>query len=227
MIKAWSSERRRRKLYAKAPEGALKEYLAEPFTASSTPVEDLQLLALDLETTGFDPDNDHLLSIGFVPVNGLDIQMGGARHIYVNQPIEVGQSAVVHGVTDDDVAAGVPMQEALEETLRALTGRLLLAHHVRIERDFLRVAIKRTFGCGVLFDCIDTMKLHAQLMRVDQYEAPYGTLRLASARSRFGLPRYRAHEAMTDALACAELYIAQVAELGQEHGLSLRTLQQP
>ena len=34
-----------------------------------------------------------------------------------------------------------------------------------------------------------------------------------AARGQYGLPRYAAHAALTDALACAELYLAQVAEL--------------
>jgi DNA polymerase-3 subunit epsilon len=40
-----------------------------------------------------------------------------------------------------------------------------------------------------------------------------GALRLWAARERRGLPVYRAHEALVDALACAELYLAQCAEL--------------
>ena len=38
-------------------------------------------------------------------------------------------------------------------------------------------------------------------------------MRLWTARERRALPAYRAHEALTDALACAELYLAQRAEL--------------
>ena len=36
-------------------------------------------------------------------------------------------------------------------------------------------------------------------------------MRLADARRRYGLPAYRAHHALTDALATAELLQAQVA----------------
>ena len=34
-------------------------------------------------------------------------------------------------------------------------------------------------------------------------------LRLARVRQRYGLPRYGSHNALSDALACAELYVAQ------------------
>ena len=47
-------------------------------------------------------------------------------------------------------------------------------------------------------------------------------MRLWTARERRGLPVYRAHEALTDALACAELYLAQRAELeAQSPGTTL------
>ena len=39
------------------------------------------------------------------------------------------------------------------------------------------------------------------------------SLRLWTARERYGLPSYRAHECLIDAIACAELYLAQVAEM--------------
>jgi len=44
-----------------------------------------------------------------------------------------------------------------------------------------------------------------------------GLLRLNEARQHFGLPRYPAHRALTDAVATGELLLAQVAEL--EHRL--------
>jgi len=37
------------------------------------------------------------------------------------------------------------------------------------------------------------------------------SIRLADSRRRYGLPRYRPHHAMTDALSSAELLQAQVA----------------
>ena len=57
----------------------------------------LRLLAVDLETTGLDPQRDEILSIGMVPVDGLSIVLSGARHMVVRGARSVGQSAVVHG----------------------------------------------------------------------------------------------------------------------------------
>ena len=55
-------------------------------------------------------------------------------------------------------------------------------------------------------------------------EASPDELRLWRARRRYGLPRYRAHDALIDALACAELYLAQTAELRDRGVTTLRDL---
>ena len=49
-------------------------------------------------------------------------------------------------------------------------------------------------------------------------------LRLWGARERYGLPEYRAHDPLVDALACAELYLAQVSELRDRGARTLRDL---
>ena len=51
--------------------------------------------------------------------------------------------------------------------------------------------------------------------------SPEGGLRLQVLRARHGLPRYRSHEALTDALACAELYLALIATLEARHAVTL------
>ena len=59
----------------------------------------------------------------------------------------------------------------------------------------------------------DTLELHRRLI-VRWGEAPMRlALRLWTARERYGLPIYRAHEALIDAVSCAELFLAQVAEM--------------
>src|SRR5688572_26866062 len=69
-------------------------------------VEDLELLALDIETTGLDPARHEVLSFGMVPVRRLTIELAEARQ-YAVRPVRgagVGDSATVHGITDDVAA---------------------------------------------------------------------------------------------------------------------------
>jgi len=182
-------------------------------------------LALDLETTGLDPARDQILSIGFVPVDGVAIALGGAGQLLVRPTTQVGESARFHGLTDDALTTGVGLPEALAATLAALSGRVLLAHHAAIETGFLGRACRDIYQASIHFAVVDTMALQfALLSRGFDDEPPQGSLRLWAARGQYGLPHYAAHEALTDALACAELYLAQIAELQAGRSLTLKAV---
>lgn len=211
-----------RQVTSELPDGPAKRYVVDPQPGMKTPVEDIRLLATDLETTGLDPNRDQMLSIGFVPVNGLEIDLSGAGHFLVRPDGDVGDSATVHGITDDALAAALSPAEALDAFFTAAHGRVLLAHYAAIEVRFLGNACQRLLGFRPRFPVVDTMALQFKLLSQGfDDEPPPGSLRLNAARSQYGLPRYAAHNALTDALACAELYLAQVAEL---QPLGVRTL---
>lgn len=236
MALGWpSSDRRRRRAAAKVPDGGLRRYLESPVPDKSTPVGDLPLLAVDVETTGLDPRRDRVLAVGFVPVDGDRIVLGGSGSVVVRSDSVsdhddgVGQSATVHGLTDDIVAEGVPVPEALDLLFTALGGRVLLAHYSRIEIDFLGALCQRTYGVKPPLVAVDTLGLQRRVTstRIDMgfpSDDSVEDLRLWGARERYGLPRYRAHDALVDAVACAELYLAQVAELEQRGARTLGDL---
>ena len=222
-----SSTRRRDRAAAKAF-GALADFYAAPAPADDTPSAELRLLSLDFETTGLDASRDQVLTIGFVPVDGDTIQLGGAAHRVLAASTEVGQSAVFHGITDDQLAAGTPVADAVAETLAALSGRVLLAHFAKIETEFLSLLCERLYGAPLVVPVIDTLVLHDKLVnRGFDDESLAGQLRLWNARQRYGLPVYKAHNALTDAVATAELYLAHVAEFTGLRPQTLKTLRAP
>lgn len=231
--------RRRRRAARRAPEGALRTYLETPLPGPATPLNELPLLAVDLETTGFDPRRHRALSVGFVPVDGGGIALGGAEAVLLRpEPGRglddegVGQSATVHGITDDAVATGESVEAVLDQIFSALKGRILLAHYSPIETDFLSVLCQTTYGVRPPLQVIDTLELQRRVV-VGGPENEFRSapdpeeLRLGAARQRYGLPRYRAHNALGDALACAELYLAQVSELAERGVRELGDLPTP
>lgn len=209
-----------------APPGVLGEVMAAEPYPGDTPLLGVELLALDLETTGLDPRRHEPLSFGLVPVTGMQVPLGGARHLPVRPRGVVGESAVVHGLTDDALATAPPVEEVLPQVLRAFVApgprrRVLLAHFSLVETRFLRVACRRVYGAGLRLQVVDTLEVERRLLRARHDELREGQLRLDASRRRRGLPRYRAHSAVTDAVACAELFLAQCGELEERRGRSL------
>jgi DNA polymerase-3 subunit epsilon len=191
--------------------GALADFYRVPAPDAATELAELPLLAVDVETTGLNPRTDRLLSVGWVPVDGRSVSLAGATETVIADqagPAGVGESATLHGLTDDELAGGVPAQEALTALLDAMSGRVLLAHFADIESGFLSVACRRLFGARLEVPVVDTLELERRHME-RMATLPRGEdLRLPRVRARYGLPDYRSHRAVTDALACAELYLA-------------------
>ncbi len=184
----------------------------EDTPAWDTLIDEAPLLAVDVETTGLDPDRDRVVSIGWVPVDAGGIELAGARYFVITGG-PVGESATVHGLTDDTVATGVSVEQAHSEFTYALRGRMMLAHYADIELGFMAKIHRRLTGERIEYPAVDTFAIERRHMeRLAKY--PRGEdLRLARVRARYGLPAYSNHNALTDALACAELFLAQTSTL--------------
>lgn len=196
---------------------------ARPLPALSARFLDSELLALDFETTGLDPARDRILSIGWVLIAGGRIRMRESGHLLVaSGGASVGHSATIHGLVDSDLAAGVGLAEATGQLLALLAGRVLLAHCAAIEVGFLTRACLQLYRVPPLLRVIDSMLIEAQLRRHETL--PEGALRLHACREHHQLPRYRGHNAAVDALACAELLLAQAPRVGRLDRLTLAAL---
>ncbi|GAB6044212.1 exonuclease domain-containing protein [Endothiovibrio diazotrophicus] len=206
---------RRKRLLKRAPAGPLRDYLSVPFPDPRTPYHEVPFIAVDLETTGLDPRQDELLSIGLVELAGTRIDLDSARRKLVRPERAIPEaSAVVHRITDDHAAHGVVPAEALVWLLERLAGKVMIAHHAAMEKGFIGSACERLLGGRFLIPVVDTQWLARRTL--DRQGRAYRAeeLRLARLRERYNLPRYRCHDALSDALAAAELFAAQVAERG-------------
>ncbi len=205
-------EERRNWVTRKMPDSPLKEFYKVPFPALDSDWRSVDYLALDYETTGLDPKSDEILSVGFVPIRRQSLRLGESGYFLAKPTRAIPESsAVIHGILDDRAAEAKPLEEVLPILLKALAGRVLLAHHAAIEYHFLDVACRKIYRSPFLCPVVDTLALEVRRFRSRDEAMRSGDLRLNKARSRYGLPRYQAHNALTDAIAAGELFLAQTA----------------
>ncbi|WP_110240549.1 exonuclease domain-containing protein [Nocardioides gilvus] len=176
-----------------------------------TPLATLPLLAVDVETTGLKAGHDTLLAVGWVPVNGSRIDLSGARRLVVRHD-DPGGAVTIHGLTHDDLEEGRPLVAVLAELREALAGRAFLAHHAPFDVAFLDAAFRAVGERAPAPPVVCTLVLQRRLLS-RHGEIPRGALRLWRARAHYGLAPAKAHDALNDAIACAELYLAQAAEI--------------
>jgi len=210
---------RRRWLARQASGTPMATLYNTPWPRRRTPIEDVEFVALDLETTGLSANAHEIVSIGWGVVRDMKMIYGESGHCLVRPEKDVTeQSAVIHTLTDDLLASAPPLRDALKDLFPLLAGRVLIAHHVNIERGFLDRACKTYFGMPFEMPMVDTLILEKRTLLRRDNPIEQGALRLDAVRSRYNLPRYKSHNAMVDALAAGELFLAQAAHRAGNKG---------
>jgi DNA polymerase-3 subunit epsilon len=204
----------------------LLEQLSLP--AGRSCVVDLELVALDLETTGLDAQRDEVVAVGWVRIVRGRILLASARELRVRpaRPEGVGQSATIHGILDSDLEDAVDTRGLVDRLLPDLGGRVVVAHAAAIERAFLGRLLREHGGVPLPNPFVDTMAIERRLLEAGgvHVRERHGDLSLDACRRRRGLPAYTQHSAASDALACAELLLAQLVEFGPDARVRLADL---
>jgi DNA polymerase-3 subunit epsilon len=204
------NEARRKRLLKKLPKGPLYDFLSIPFPSEETCFEDLPILSVDFETTGLNAVTDKLLSVGFVTIRQQQIKLGSCYHQVINTHDNLDpDNVIVHQITDQQKSQGLPLQTVIEALLKAMAGKVMLVHFAKIEKQFLKRACLELYGVSPPFLVIDTLAIEKR--KLDKKDIAYDpqTLRLPALRRKYNLPNFHAHNALKDAIATAELLLAQ------------------
>jgi DNA polymerase-3 subunit epsilon len=171
--------------------------------------------SLDIETGGLDPKRDPILALGMLPIREGIIRLGEAYRTLVRP--EAGreirpESVQAHQLVLDEVREAPPLPVVLGEVDRRIRQGALLVHHQGIDVAFLKRAFARHGRRWPAPPVVDTVELLLKLERRQRFSQPEQggdgpSVNLAAARRRLGLPDYQAHDALTDAIATAELFL--------------------
>jgi len=180
----------------------------------SPPWESVVYWSLDLETGGLDPRGDPILAVGMVPVRDGVIRLGESFQTLVRPP---GASSIREKSIQAHQLIWGEVREAPEvgAVLREIDGRLregaLLVHQGNIDVTFLRRDYKASALPWPKPRVVDTVELLVKVARKARFLNPQvselPSLNLGVARREAGLPEYQAHDALTDAVATAELFL--------------------
>ncbi|AWY02213.1 DNA polymerase III subunit epsilon [Marinomonas primoryensis] len=173
-------------------------------------------LVLDIETSGLDAKQDHIVSVGWVCIHNGVIELDTARHIVLDNA-QIGDNVGIHMITDSDVQQHGKRQESVLRYLRhLLRNRVLVVHHAPMELGFLKQSWLEHALPTFSLSWLDTLAIERSKANRAQQPIQDGGFRLDACRERYGLPDYQGHDALTDALATAELLLAQIAYQGKE-----------
>jgi DNA polymerase III subunit epsilon len=172
---------------------------------------ELEMVALDFESTTADPQRAEPLSVGWVGLAEGRIRLGDAGYTLVDHPGEVPLESIrIHQLMPGELRAGLSPAELGEVLTDAVAGRVLVAHGAALEQAMLD-------RLGVPYaETLDTLRI---VRNVDQRAGrPGADVRLTAAARRYGVPKLAAHQAFTDALTTAMLLITVAGSVEAERG---------
>ena len=204
----------RKRLLKNTQSSVMKEYLENPFPDKKELISRLNIISLDFETTGLDIEKDRIVSIGWVSIERLGVDLKSCCHQLINTNKELPESSVViHQITDNQSASGISIEAALPVLLKQLSGKVLLAHNAKVELGFINKMCRKLYDTDFIIPVIDTQHLAKRSFERQNKSYKGSDLRLFNLRKLFNLPAYKAHNALKDAVATAELFLAMVNKI--------------
>ena len=166
-------------------------------------------IVVDLETTGLQPEQDHIIEIGALKyVDGVCV---GEFSRLVKPPVSISNRISQITGIDDEMVENAPGIKTVMEEFLLFAGEeaCFLGHNVRFDLSFLKVQMlqmKRSFPVKSL----DTLVLARKFLK----ELPKKDLQTVS--TYYGIVNERAHRALEDAKTTALVYFSIKKQFGEQ-----------
>ena len=185
--------------------------------SDARPLDNVEFLVIDVETTGLSTANDVILQVGAV-ITDTNGRIKRSFSTYVRPgdgklPWDTPHPPAheIHGITNDDVSRGLPTRRALRRLRRLAKRRVLVAHNAKFDYGFISSESQRHSVSINVDRPVCTLELSRKLdpKRAESH-------RLATLCERYSIPLDNAHDALCDATATARL----LSILIKNHGAS-------
>jgi DNA polymerase-3 subunit epsilon len=177
--------------------------------SSAAPLAELDYAVIDVETTGFRPEDSAITEIGAVRVRRGQAVAEFTSLVNPGTPVPA-QIEALTGIHDEMLRTAPPAAAVLPGLLAFADGCVIAAHNARFDLGFLTAACEDAGLPWPGFAVIDTVRLARHLMIVPD-EVP--DRRLGTLAEFFGTPVQPSHRALADARATADILMRLVERL--------------
>ncbi|MGD0564726.1 MAG: 3'-5' exonuclease [Roseiarcus sp.] len=168
-----------------------------------------EAVSIDCETTGLNPRKDDIVTIAAIKIRGARILTSERFQATLRPEARMRPDAIkIHRLREADVAEGRAMRDVIPDFLRFIGGRPLVGYYLDFDVTMLNKHVRRFLGVELPNQRIETSALYYERKYGD---APPGTqidLSFASLLNDLKLPILDQHDAYSDALMTAMIYVA-------------------
>lgn len=181
------------------------------FKVQGTPWEPLfmpyhgdEVISLDCETTGLDPNTDDLLTVAAVKIRDGKIMTSEKLDLRLPpSPKQAADSIRIHGIRKVDLEDCIPFSEALPKLLNFIGNRPLLGYYIKFDVTLLNRYVREAFGFELPNPTIELADVFSSKTR----QPETADLRFERILTELSVPTFGRHTAIGDATMVAMAYL--------------------
>lgn len=181
----------------------------------------IRFVVLDTETTGFDYNEDRILSIGAIAVQSNKILVADSFEIYIEQEVFKKETVKIHGIRKYGTQPKFNEEEALIQFLEYLDDAVIVAHHTAFDINMINCALKRYNAGPLISKTLDTNYIHKKIVSTVDMNKIFSLDELCKI---YNVKPHDRHTASGDALITAQIFLKQLGKYKKNNALNLQDL---
>ena len=185
-------------------------------------LNEVRFVVLDTESTGFDYDNDRILSIGALSLQNGTIEVKQSFEVFLYQHFYHAKNVEIHGILKDERQERITELEALMLFLEFISNSVLVAHHAAFDVKMINEALKRHGMPGLKNKILDTSVLYKKTLIKSPLLIPQEHYTLDHLAEKFDISTRDRHTALGDAYITAIAFLKIIQKLKSQKNFSVK-----
>lgn len=199
--------------YARSFEDKLPEKLSE-----------IRFVIFDTETTGFDYEEDRILSIGAVRIENNSIEISDNFEVFLDQEKFNPETVKIHGIIQNEKFEKISELDALKKFLTYIQNSVLVAHHAGFDLKMVNKALSRHGLPKLRNKILDTAVLYKKTRITTNLIDRDKVYSLDEIAEAYNIDLTDRHTASGDAYITALIFMKLLSRLSKGKDTSLKDI---
>lgn len=167
-----------------------------------------EYVSFDCETTSLDSKTAEIVSIGAVKIRGREVLTSESFYVLVKPEGEMcADNISIHGLRPKDLCDGIPIDEAVKQLLHFIGNRPVVGYYLEFDIEMVNKFLKPMLGIKLPNRCIEVSSQYYAQQAKKYGHNSYIDLRLEHISGQLGLPKTPRHNALSDAVHVALMFL--------------------
>ena len=166
-----------------------------------------EYVVFDTETTGLNPKEDEILSIGAVKIKDNKILTSQTFEVYIKNSKAISSKSIeIHGIRPCDLQNATDVEMAVKEFLAFIGSRPLVGYYLEFDVAMINKYIKPMLGITLPNEMIEVSEIYFE-KKITLIPQGNIDLRFDTILKNYDIPNMGLHNAVNDAIMTAMIYL--------------------